>query len=546
MKTINPILPVALTLALAAASCAEDYNETIAVPETPYEAAMAEQLSQYGVLGDYMPSADFKMATSVAAGDYVAKGLKYSIIKSNFNQIDAQGQFMPIAMMSDGVYDFGAMKDLTEAAVKDGMPLAGIFLCSPVNFPDDYLKSLVADVVIPYEPWYETVMGEDFENVAVGTQYPSIKKAASASGVTVTEDPEQGKVLTCTKLTTDQSMIANFTLPAGCKLGDVTRLFCKCKITSGTATSSRLYIDGSALLESKNDYKTKGEWLDYVFDLSKLKFTDAQLAKTSFNLAVGAYGANIACSVDDIQLEIFHANGDDTVISKTPEEKVEMIQAEMDKWIDGVLAATPGIGEYVIYNEPLDDEMMTYDWAAFLGNDYVNKVQARVDAAVETPVKYWVSQTMTLGEFMADDIAATVKAIDALKARGIRVDGLNIALSATYNEDYAAQLRNDAMVETAMSALATVNMPVRISDFKVKVTGTDGTAVAPSRLNTVERQAIGQYYQKVIAAYIKYAGENAAGFGLATPVDNESYVAPWLANGNRNYIYEGIVNGLKK
>lgn len=535
---------------IMAVSCAEDYEATIPTPAKPYEVEMDQRLSAYSVLTDYVSNPDFKLGVNVDPAEYAAHGLTYSIIRSNFNQIETASQFLPSAMIDEeGEYDFSALSTVVEAAAKDGMSFFGPALCSRTNIPESYLKSLIAPTVIPYEPWSEVVKLADFENEATGTKYPSSKKAAGSVNVAIADDPVgvQGKVLGGTKLTMDLPKVANVKLPTGYKLADVSRVRMKCYIVEGKATSSRIQIETAGYNEKDNDYKTTGEWLDYVFDMSKIKLSEQQLALNTFSICAGAYGSGVSCYIDDIEVQIDHTTGDDTVIEKSDAKKKELIGAELDKWVNGLLGVCgTDVNEFIIYDEPLDDDNATFDWADYLGDGYIADVQSKVDEAVGGPVKYFVNQTLLLGEGTADDVDAVMASVAALEHKGVKVDGINLAVNATYSQNYSEQIKIDTQVEKAMLHLATLDRPVRISNFAVRVVDHSGMQVSPSTLNTVERQAVAEFYTKALAAYISGAGVNACGFSFSNVLDDSNYVAPWAADGNRNFIYEGVVRGLDK
>lgn len=531
-------------------SCAEDYDVTIPVPDMPYEAEMDARLSSYDVLTSYLAAnPGMKIGASVDIADYDAHELTYSIVHTNFNQIEAYGQLYPSALLNTetGVYDFSKLTTIVEDAQKDGVSLFGPVLCSRNNIPSAYLKSLVDPVIIPYEPWSEEKMVADFEADAVGTKYPSSKKAVGKAAVSVTEDPQQGKVLTGTNLTLEIPKIEKITLPAGVTLADVSRVTVKClRAAGGTATGSRIQIENAGYTEKANPHNTIGEWVEFVFDLKNLKLSASQLALNSFSLCAGVYGSRVSFSIDEVTLKIEHATGDDTVIEKTPEEKTEIINGEMKKWVEGVVGVTgETVNDFIIYDEPLDDEGASFNWADYLGDNYVAQAQAMASAVVPN-AKYYVSQSLVLDEMTADNIDAVIAAVKALEAKGVRVDGVNLALSTSFYEDYRTQAQHDQVAVEAMKKLASIGKPVRVANFAVQVLDKDGRLINPSVLSIVERQAVSEFYQKVLGAYVSSLGTNAAGFSLAKVRDDATNVAPWASNGNRNFIYEGIVKAFGK
>ena len=554
MKHIKTTIAAAVAL-VGFTACDEDYDVTIPTPEAPYQSQMEAQLSQYGLLTEYAGKGGVKMGASVNPDDFASKKLVYSIIKSNFSQVEAPGAFQPVTIIdAEGQYNFSGFQSIAETAAEAGVSVFGPAFCSLANIPYDRLNSLIAPEVIPYEPWSEIIDAENFESVAVGTAYPSAKKAVGKVKVEIANDPDpagtHGHVLKGTKLLLDIPKIDKVTLPAGVTLGDVSRISFKCyRENTGSPTGSRLVIDNVGKTLTTNDHKASGKWVQYDFlvNADNFKLSAAQRQLNSFSLSLGAYGNNITCYVDDIQIYIEHLTGDDTVIEKTPEEKPAIVQGEMDKWVDGLIAASGNaVSDFIIYDEPFDDADATFNWADYIGDNYVSAVQAKVNAAIETPVSYYVSQTLVVSDNTPADITDLKAAVAALEAKGVKVDGVNLVLSATFSEDYAKQTENEETAVKAMEALAQLGKPVRVSNFAVRVVDRDGMTVAPSALTISERKAVGEYYAAVISAYRSALGDNAAGFNLARVLDDASGVAPWAADGNRNFIYEGLVNGLIK
>lgn len=534
---------------MLAVSCADDYEATIPLPEKPEEVALGERLSAYSPLGEYISGDAFSLGVSVDPSDYALKELTYSIVKSNFNQVEAASTFLPSALINDEhAYDFSALSSLVETVGAAGVSVFGPALCTRSSIPSAYLKQVISPTVIPYQPWSESHLLEDFENETVGAQFPSAKKDAGQIAVSIAEDPAgvQGKVLGGTKLTMDIPM-TTVTLPEGRKLSDVTKVKLKCYIAEGKPTTTRLQIENAGYSDKKNDYKTTGQWLEYIFNMSDFKFSAAQLELNSFKLAAGAYGSGVSCYIDDIEVQMDHPTGDDTLIEKTDEEKTTLISAELDKWVDGIITTCAGnVTDFIIYDEPLDDEFSTFNWADYLGENYVADVQRKVNAAVESPVRYFVSQTVVLGETTEADVDAVVAYVADLERKGVKVDGVNLAVSANYYLNYSDEVRNEESVAKALQSLSKIHRTVRLSNFSVKVLDPSGMQVNPGALDITQRQAVAELYELVINGYLTSAGSDAYGFSFSNATDNSSLPGPWTSGGSRNFIYEGIVRGLSK
>lgn len=543
-KTFIYALPA---LALAVASCAEGYEGNFKM-EKPESVALDEQISSYSVLSEYSSKAGISLGVAVDPDAFAGQGLAYSIAKTNFNEVESAVSITPSALMNEeNVYNFGPLSNLVETAEKNGIGVFGPALCSNVNIPSSYLKSLLEDVVIPYEPWSEEILMADFENDEVGKAYGSQKKAAGSVAVAVMEDPlgQQGKVLGGTKLSSDIPLI-EITLPEGFTLADVSRVNLKCLILDGTPTSARIQIESSGVNDKSNPYQSKGKWEDYIFDLSQIKFKESELKLNKVKLAVGAYGVNVSCCIDDISIRLEHRTGDDTVIVKTPEEKAEIINGELFRWVDGITdICAASVKDYVIFDQPLETVNAKFLWSDYLGDKYLADVQKAVASKAGGDAKFYVSQNLSVSDELASDVAALKAEVQTLEGNGVKVDGMNIVLNTAYSFDAAAQPAINTATVAAIKSLASFGKPVRVT-LKVNVMNEDGAQANPINMSVEQRQAVGEYYNLIISTVLSELGSNAKGISFSAIQDTATDVAPWQQNGNRSFVYEGIVKGLTK
>lgn len=400
----------------------------------------------------------------------------------------------------------------------------------------------------------------DFEGDALGKSYPM----TGNSFAVVANDPEgkSGKVLQVGSQDdpSNHSYVkVTVKLPDGHKLGDYESFQCDMKTVSGHFGWGGKVLIGNRQVGVGNPNSfgavDGGSWarggirLSFVDPSAAGKYielTDEEKEMTEF---IFSYNADSGAGIFYLDNFTFkrEISTEDTVIEKTPEEKAEIIQGELDKWIDGLVATTgENVTDIIVYDEPFDDQVASFNWADYIGDDYVAKVQAKVDAAATAPMRYFVSQTLVINDNTAGDVADLATEISKLEQKGVKVDAVNLVLSATYSEDYATQKENDEAAVAAMEALASLGKPVRISNFAVRVMSRNNSPVNPSTIGISERRAIGEYYATVIKAYKQTLGDQAIGFNLSRVVEDGTYVAPWAAGGNRNYIYEGLVNGLSK
>ena len=537
-----------LALALAMASCAHGYEGDFKM-DKPESVELDGQIASYGLLSEYASKAGVTLGVAVDPGAFSSQGLAYSIVKTNFSEVESAVSITPSALKNDdNVYDFTPLSTLVETAGKAGVSVFGPALCTNANIPAFYLNSLLENVVIPYEPWNEEILMADFENETVGTAYASQKKAAGSVNVAIAEDPlgQQGKVLGGTKLTMDVPLV-EITLPEGVTLADVSRVNLKCLLLEGTPTSARIQVESSGVNDKSNPYTSKGKWEDYIFDLSAIKFKESELKVNKFKLAVGPYGSGVSCYIDDISIRIEHRTGDDTVIVKTPEEKSEIVKGELYKWVDGITdICAPSVKDYIIFDQPLETVNAKFLWSDYLGEKYVADVQKAVMAKAGNDARFHVSQNLTVSDGTADEVAALKAEIQKLEGQGVKVDGVNVVLNTTYSLDAASQSSVNANTVAALKSLASLGKPVRISSLKINVTNANGGQANPANLSVDDRKAVGEYYRLIISTFISELGSNAKAISFSAIQDTATETAPWQQNGNRSYVYEGIVNGLTK
>ncbi|MDE5880208.1 MAG: hypothetical protein K2H60_00625 [Muribaculaceae bacterium] len=535
-------------LALAMASCADGYEGNFKM-DKPESVVLDERIASYDVLSAYSGNAGVTLGVAVDPNAFAAQELVYSIVKTNFSEVQSAVAINPSALINEeNAFDLSPLSALVETAEKAAVNVFGPSLCSNVNIPATYYKSLIQDVVIPYEPWNEDILVADFESDEVGKAYPSSKNAVGKAAVAVIEDPlgEQGKVLAGTKLTMEVPQI-EVQLPEGFTLADVSRVMLKCLVLEGKPTTSRIQIETAGSSDKSNPYGTANKWQDYIFDLSSIKFKESELALNKFTLAIGAYGSNVSCCVDDIKIRLQHLTGDDTVIVKSPEEKAEIIGGELYKWVDGIMDICAGsVKNYVIFDQPLESVNAKFFWSDYLGDKYLADVQKSVATKAGGDVKFYVSQNLTVSDEMPSNVALLKEEIQALEGNGVKVDGVNIVLNATCSLDPTSKASVETSTVAAIKSLASLGKFVRLSALKIDVINENGVSISPITLSVEQRQSVGEYYNLIITTYLSELGNSGKAISFSSIFDTASETAPWLQNGNRSFVYEGIVKSLSK
>ena len=154
MKYINKLLLGALSV-LFMASCVEDSLLDYRV-DKPESLAQLEYLNEYDVLKSYVDrnaSPDFKLGAGVSLNAFNEKGLVYSHISSNFDEVTAGYAMKHGAIVqNNGTMDFSGVEKFMAATEEAGITIYGHTLAWHANQNAEYLNSIIADREIEIDP----------------------------------------------------------------------------------------------------------------------------------------------------------------------------------------------------------------------------------------------------------------------------------------------------------------------------------------------------------------------------------------------------------
>jgi hypothetical protein len=125
------------TIALFAIVSCVDYIQPAFEVEKPESLAEKESLLSYDVLNSYVDrdvNPGFILGSGVSVGNYTDRGLVYSLISSNFDEVVA-GYAMKhgAGVLDDGTLNLGAVADFIAAAEEAGLSIYGHTLCWHAN-----------------------------------------------------------------------------------------------------------------------------------------------------------------------------------------------------------------------------------------------------------------------------------------------------------------------------------------------------------------------------------------------------------------------------
>jgi hypothetical protein len=456
--------------------------------------------------------------------------------------------------------DLSAYKDLTEFDLQFGAGSGGA-------------QYFVDNITMDYEVaggGYTDIT--NFEKDAVGKSYTM----SGSSTATVEADPTGevgGKVL---HVGTDAQKAAysypkfHVVLPAGMTLGDYTAFYVDMRFVNNDG----IWGSGLHLFINGVDYPLGGNGADFCGGGNKWKIdgmvklndatkfgcvlSDEHKNLHEFDLQFGAGSGAAQYYLDNLKL---YWKAADKYIEKTPEEKKQILEGEMEKWIGGMIAAgqtedeTKSVKVWNIVSEPLSkaEDANTFHWSQYLGKDeYVRRAVKMARDTAKTALQLYVSNTFDQTDASADltqmaaDLQALVSSWEADKVTVI--DGYNLLLTAICPDDDATLQHNKDVIKALFEKMAQAGKPVRVSDLRVNYADGDGNKVKASNLTVAQWKTAADFMAYIIQTYRatipadKQAGISLSGIGTGGDYD----IMPWTSAYNRTYMYEGVVNGLSK
>lgn len=193
MKYYNKLLLLAC-LSGALGACADDEIAAFKT-DKPESIVEYEYLNAYDALKTYVDrtaNPHFKLGTGVTESDFLSKGLVYSLVCANYDEVTA-GNAMKYSSVvgNNGSMNFSTVRDLVKVAKGAGITIYGHTLCWHSQQNNKYLNGIIADKVVesehPSEPTLDpsVISNGDFEDGTItgwGGWGNSSSRAISAAG----------------------------------------------------------------------------------------------------------------------------------------------------------------------------------------------------------------------------------------------------------------------------------------------------------------------------------------------------------------------------
>ncbi|MDT0685021.1 endo-1,4-beta-xylanase [Autumnicola psychrophila] len=313
--------------------------------------------------------------------------------------------------------------------------------------------------------------------------------------------------------------------------------------TAGTIRAELQSPDYSS--DGFGSFNVLEDWEEYTLETTITKEDRSRLI-----ISYGDFAGTIY--IDDVTLSRVNPNAGG-VIEKTPEEKEEIITAEMERWIAGMMEVS---NDYVhawdVVNEPMDDgnpyELKTaandsditsdeFYWQDYLGKDYAVKAFNLAREHGDSDDLLFINDYNL--EYNLDKTRGLIEYVEYIESQGATVDGIGTQMHISIDSD------RDKIAEM-FQLLAATGKVVKVSELDVR------TNVSEPTEEVLQQQA--DMYRYVVETYVQYVPESQQ-YGITvwgitdSPEDANwlpgEFQGLWNVNLNRKPAYASFAEALE-
>ncbi len=281
--------------------------------------------------------------------------------------------------------------------------------------------------------------------------------------------------------------------------------------------------------------------------------------------------------IDDVIVEIERTGN---TIPLTPEEKCEVLTAEMERWVKGMMEATAGkVKAWDVVNEAISGgpwgQRYDLQHAATASGDQSNKFYWQDylgDNFVRVPVKFARQYFAEFGGNPSDlklfindynlesdwddnqKLKSLISWIEQWESDGeTKIDGIGSQMHITCYMNPETQASKEAHIVKMFELLASSGKLVRITELDMGLCDADGNTVKTEDLTLEQHQAMAAYYKFVIDKYFEIIPIDQQ-YGICQWAMTDSPegsgwragepIGLWDLNFNRKPAYGGFAEGL--
>lgn len=520
--------------------CTKFENRSFLV-DMPQSVINQAELDAYNNLKSYFKaenSPSFKLGSELSLSEISNNSLLYRLLQLHFNEIGITRDFNHIDFVQeDGKIVLDNFRKAVEQNKMTNMDTHVGHLLSHEKQQSTFLNGLIADIILPGVKGKDLVL--DFENNKKGDTYPTNNSGASA---TIVADPEgkSGNALRILKTTGTAFPQLKITLPEGRVLGQCLNVIIDFKAGGSFGlygAGMRLGVSSSYGDVTLKDYGSPSSFGNgdniwgrglIILPISKLDLTPEQKKLNTFILTLGSQTGSADYLIDNIQLD-WEIKGE--TITKSAEEKKNIITAELDKWTKAVgEIGKDQVKSWSVLYQPMDETnptqlrsgkdiaqkpANTFYWQDYLGKDYAAIAINMLKKYMNNSDQVFFTETNLIDN--PAKIQGLLDFIVYTEKKGAKVDGIATEVSINIDADRTK-------IETMLQKLASTEKRIKISALEI------GTGKKTAESNTELYQKQADMYQWFVSTYMKVIPlSQQAGITFSSPIDQASN-AKWRPN----------------
>lgn len=549
-------------------SCAENTPLDYKVDE-PESITQLKYLNEYDVLKSYVDrkaNPNFKLGTGVSVSDFNSGGIVNRLVSSNFDEMTAGYEMKHGAVVkNDGTLELTDVKAFVEKAKKAGVTIYGHTLCWHSNQNATYLNSIIAPTVVPGagSPRWEVVTEQNFEtadasnysyNSNAQTSFTAVGEGKGGTGRAL-------KIYNAAVRANDWDCQLFVSFPTATVEGQKWRLTMdiKADVSASYPTQAHTAPGAYKHWDFFGSLTANPQWATYTKEIT-VSASQAGCKTIAFNLGKTATNYYF----DNVKVEFYNEKPTGGTVDKTPEEKRQIIDAALDKWISGMLGATKDyVKVWDVVNEPMSDwpdqtQLKTgvgktpmaadeFYWQDYLGKDYAVRAIQLARKYGGSDIKLFIND---YGLESADQkkCKGLIDYIKYVESKGVTVDGIGTQMHVTLGETTIEGIR------TMLTNLAATGKLIKISelDMGIKPQGS-AASLKTSDLTNEQHQQMADFYQQIVKAYFELIPAaqryGITQWAITDSPDNSSWrknepIGLWTLNYSRKHAYAGFAKGL--
>lgn len=228
--------------------------------------------------------------------------------------------------------------------------------------------------------------------------------------------------------------------------------------------------------------------------------------------------------IDDVEFTIEKSANS---IPLTAEEKAEILDNELDRWIKGMMDATEGkVKAWDVVNEPLQDtggdiplkngvanaDPNNFYWQDYLGENYVRNVvkharehYAEQESANPDELKLFINDYNLEAAYNHNDkCTSLVNWIKKWESDGVtKIDGIGSQMHVSYSMNPETQKKNEEAVVNMLNILAKSGKLIRITELDMGINDENGNEIKTANVTFEQHKLMGEYYRFIINKYFE-------------------------------------------